>query len=107
MQYNKIKELHKKIQIEYKAKQSEKDKIIIRHWNVLYNQMRGRDLSVIEKICGKKLYNELLAKISEMINYSDFKKYDHYHASDSSDYKWATYNSLLMKIIEKEFQNEE
>jgi hypothetical protein len=98
MQFDKIKKVHKKIQKEKVKNTSLDEKIVIRHWNVFYNQVRGRDLSKIEKFARKPLLGDFLLLFGELfqtdvklyqVSYSDNKNIPHctlYSAKDLIDF---------------------
>lgn len=99
MQFNEIKKIHKEIQKRAKKEKSVTNKVFIRHWNVFYNQVRGRDLSLIEKFSRTQLYNNFLSEIAQLTNFGQFKPHETEYSSNSEyDYKWVTSSSVSSSL---------
>ena len=95
--YKRIKSIHKKIQKESTKNNSQYDKVFIRHWNVFYNHVKNRDITVIENISITPLFPEYLQVIAnhfkmelETIETSYTKK---------GDWSWMMQYSKTSKIL--------
>lgn len=106
MNFKNIQKLHKKLQVEIKENKTLSNKVFIRHWNILYNQIRGRDLSLIEKTSHTTLYNGFLKEISEIIGFKEFKEQDCSYSSNNQNYRWLMNSSSLFKTLKSEEDHE-
>lgn len=62
MEFKQVQKLHKAIQKQ--AKKKKYSKSFIRHWNVYYNQLRGRPLSIIEQTSTTTIFPELIQELA-------------------------------------------
>jgi hypothetical protein len=104
MNYTKINNIHKSLQKSAKKDKSESNKIFIRHWNVFYNQLRGRDLTVIEKTCHTPLYSALVTYVAEYLDIN-LDKIECDYAVDHNPL-WVIRNSNLFQTFKEEVENE-
>lgn len=106
MTYTNIKNVHKKLQkiAKENKNKSQSNKIFIRHWNVFYNQLRGRDLVVIEKTCNTPLYSELVLAIVEYLDLNLDKIECDYAVNHNP--LWVIRNSSFFQTFKEEVENE-
>ena len=104
MNYTEIKKIHKKLQKSAKENKTESNKIFIRHWNVFYNQLRGRDLTVIEKVCNTHLYSKLVEAIGQELDIN-LDKIECDYAVDHNPL-WVIRSSSLFQFFKEEVGNE-
>lgn len=104
MNYTEIKKIHKKLQKSAKENKSESNRIFIRHWNVFYNHIRGRDLSVIEEKGSKPLLTKLIDDISNKLEL-DPQIINCDYTKDLNP-SWHIRNSDLFDLFNSEVINE-
>lgn len=96
-----IQQLHKKLQKEIKQHNSVADKLLIRHWNVFYNQLRKRPIERIEQKSQTILWNGLLQEIATLLS-QESTDYDLDYSSNNQAYRWILNSSKLAKMIKEE-----
>lgn len=105
MTYTEIKKIHKQLQNTIKKEKTEYNKVFIRHWNVFYNQLRGRDISLIEQTSNTPLYTEFIKEISSLFKLTP-EPIETYYSKKEKYYTWYSSRSSLFEYIKKEVSDD-